>query len=915
MSVRQINIIALIFSSLIISQSFCTTGESHSLDVSAKSLIVTEFLAKNMNNLADEDGEYSDWIEIFNPNDEPFNIGGWCLSDDPEDWKKWSFPEMMIEKGAYLLIFASGKDRKDPGSDLHTNFKLAAEGEYLSLMGPNSNEPIQEFGPFYPKQRRDVSYGLYGDKECFFRKPTPGYQNENGLEDKVSDISISHGSGIANWNAYVYITTQTKEAIIRYTTDGTEPSISNGISYTSPIFVNKTCCLNAIAFKENHLSSRMETRSYIDIDDVINQPILPIDVPVTWNGHTADYEMDPDVVNDPTYSSILDNCLLSIPSLSLVMPMDNWFDSNGIGIYANPQLKSSERQISAELLSTGSEDGFQIDCAIEMQGGSSSTDEWLTDKKSMRLIFKEPYGPTKLNYPLFGENATESFDTIILDSVFDLSWTFYVNSVHRYAQYTRDQFVADLQNELGGHAPHGRFVHLYLNGLYWGIYNIHERPDESFAESYLGGSKDDYDIIKHNPYRVVNGDNSNYLKLIEATDRDLRSDDNYQEVVGMLDINSFIDYMIINIYAGNWDWGNHNWYASFNRMDQNAQWRFHSWDAELTLQSINQNVIGKNDHGGPTGIHANLMNNSEYRILFADRVYRHLFNNGALTSEKVVGLYERMTNEIDRAIVCESARWGDNRRDDPYTRNVDWVKERDRLRDKYFPNRTGIVIEQLRDAGYYPSIDAPVLSRHGGEVPKNYNLEMSTSEGEIFYTIDGTDPRIHKKSSEKVIKYDEPIVLKEDVRIKARSYHNETWSALNEAFFFLNYMIAVRLGPFQYDDGSIVKDRTLILKADTGEEFEVITNEDGFAQITNGLSPGTYRCSFNDNSLLETDSFSITVRSDGSILLPEKGIPPLKKDREEKLFSYDIQKSFLLLLMLIWIVIILVFIKRNKCWA
>ena len=94
---------------------------------------------------------------------------------------------------------------------------------------------------------------------------------------------------------------------------------------------------------------------------------------------------------------------------------------------------------------------------------------------------------------------------MILDAGYNYSW-FHQNPVqHSVARYVTDQVVSDLQNLAGGQAPHGKYVHLYLNGMYWGLYNLHERPDESFADAYYGGDKDDYDVIKHNPAPISPG--------------------------------------------------------------------------------------------------------------------------------------------------------------------------------------------------------------------------------------------------------------------------------------------------------------------------------------------------------------------------------------------------------------------------
>ena len=221
----------------------------------------------------------------------------------------------------------------------------------------------------------------------------------------------------------------------------------------------------------------------------------------------------------------------------------------------------------------------------------------------MRMQFKAPFGPTKLNYPLFDDSQVDSFDTLILDSTFNGAWSS-TNDVAR-TQYIKDQFVADLQLAAGGYSHHNKFAHVYINGLYWGMYGIHERTDESFAAAYLGGDKEDYDVVK-DPARgvdVVNGSSSDYRAMFEVASAGIASDEQYELLQTYLDVPGFIDYVLVNFYAANEDWGQNNFYASRNRVDSNGRWRYHSWDAEMSFRDVHENLTNKNDPNGPTELH------------------------------------------------------------------------------------------------------------------------------------------------------------------------------------------------------------------------------------------------------------------------------------------------------------------------
>ncbi|MCA9439003.1 MAG: CotH kinase family protein, partial [Candidatus Omnitrophica bacterium] len=330
------------------------------------------------------------------------------------------------------------------------------------------------------------------------------------------------------------------------------------------------------------------------------------------------------------------------------------------GIYSNGALSGInwERACSAELIFPDGTEGFAINSGIRIQGQTSTDPNWKSPKLSMRLLFKNEYGPSHLEFPLYPDSSVHSFDTLVLDARLNQTWIHPWDLGQRIrAQYLRDQFMNDAQIAMGHLSSHGRYVHLFLNGLYWGLYDIHERPDEHFHSDYLGGEDEDYDVIRHNPFDVVSGSNNGYNEMLTIARGDLSSPAQYEELKQFLEIVPFIDYMILNFWAGNDDWAHKNWYAGRNRIDGSG-FRYFSWDAEHTLKNVLENVVLKNDFGGPTELLQRLKQNDEFLILFADRVQKQLFNEGVLTPKGAWSLYEKRANEIDPAIILESARWG-----------------------------------------------------------------------------------------------------------------------------------------------------------------------------------------------------------------------------------------------------------------
>jgi len=557
----------------------------------------------------------------------------------------------------------------------------------------------------------------------YFELPTPGAINGVSFRGYVSDTKFSVDRGFYEEPFEVEITTDVPGAEIHYTVDGTWPSETHGTVYNGPIPIDTTTTLRAAAFREDYESTNIDTQTYIFLDDVIRQ--TGQGMPTSWgSAPNTNYAMDPDVVNDPRYSGTIKDDLRSIPSLSLVLdPVDLW--DNQTGIYSNTGQHGVawERPASVELIDGDGETLFQVNAGARIQGGASRNAGNL--KHSFRLLFKGIYGPTKLKYPLFGEEATDRFDTVTLRAGFNDRWS------NSNATYIQDRWTAQTQNDMGGYGPHGTFIHLYVNGLYWGLYNPVERPNASFAASYLGGDKEDYDAIVTR--KLIDGNNTAWTELQSLV---AQSPIDYAAVEQLLDIPNFIDYMIINQYGGNWDWPHNNWYATHSRAP-GGKWQFHSWDAEGCLRDLTRNKV-ENDrswNNGPGEFYLALRQVSEFRELYADHVHRHFFNGGLLTPEANIERLDKLVAPIDRAIVGESARWGDGYQDNgtARTRDDNWLPRLDWMRYTFFQDRGPIVIQQFQDAGLYPNVLAPAFNQFGGPVDSGFELTMHVTTGVELY--------------------------------------------------------------------------------------------------------------------------------------------------------------------------------------
>ena len=293
-------------------------------------VIISEFFAVNDKDLKDADGDHADWIELFNAGDATINLAGWALTDDAKDLAKWMFPAVKIEAGGYLLVFASGKNRVKPDGELHANFKLGSGGEYLALVKPDGQTVVHHFVMKYPKQRDDVSYGVPADWKpssassasviagsVYFLRPTPGAPNGETLAGKVAKLAFSQAHGFYGEPFELSITSQTPGATVRYTTDGSVPTENSGELLNDALTIGETTVIRAAAFKPGHKPTKVVTRTYLFLKDVVRQSpdgLPPAGFHFEWGPNRVDYGMDQRVVNDERYRDKIFEGLRSLPS-------------------------------------------------------------------------------------------------------------------------------------------------------------------------------------------------------------------------------------------------------------------------------------------------------------------------------------------------------------------------------------------------------------------------------------------------------------------------------------------------------------------------------------------------------------------------------------------------------------------------
>ena len=667
---------------------------------------ISEILTSNAAGLEDQFGETPDWIEIANPNGFDLSLDGFFLTDDPALPTKWRLPAVNVPANGHFVVFASGRDLIDPAHPVHCNFSLSRNGEFLALVGPDGSSILTIFQPTYPEQKENVSYGFASDGStlAFFSPPTPGGPNGSGFSGFVADTKFSINRGFFTSPQSVEITTITPDATIRYTTDGSEPGENNGTTYSGPLTISETTVLRAMAFKAGLAPTNIDTHTYLFVDDVIRSPDLGLPV-----------------------SPLMRDSLTAVPSLSIVTPST----ING----------TSEVATSFELIHPDGAPGFQENCGVKHFGGAFTN----FAKKNFRMYFRSQYGASKLRFPIFdgfdrGITANDTFDQLNLRS----------GSHDMVARgfYLSNRFTDDTMLDMGNVNPHGRFMHLYLNGRYWGVYHVRERWSADTLKEYLGGPKESYEAINGNwnvggwadsVAPAYDGDGSAWarIKSLGLTS----SPNNYNNLVPYLDVPHYLDYMIM------WMFGNaEDEYRCVGPADVGSGFKWFLNDADGFLRSTGNRtgfasntpgVFGRSAGDGPGSLFSLLFKagHPDFRTLLADRIHRHYFNDGAMTPAKTIPRLEARCAEMDLPFRAEAVRWN-------YRTHDSWTNSKNDALNNLLPGRTETVLNHFRGAGFYPALEAPVFGQHGGKVPDGYQLAMTVDNGTTYYTTDGSDPRL-----------------------------------------------------------------------------------------------------------------------------------------------------------------------------
>jgi hypothetical protein len=827
-------------------------------------LFINEFMAANnsASGIHDPHGDYDDWIEIYNLGDTAVDMAGMYLTDNLTDPTQFHIPagyssQTTIPAHGFLVFWADDETAQGP---LHTNFKLSASGEQIGLYDTDGVTQIDAV--VFGAQATNISYGRYPDGEenwRFFSTPTPGAANNGAYAGEIDNVELSKERGFYDAPFNLTLACMTSGANIYYTIDGRNPvvgevSAPTSIHYTSPIAISGTTCVRAAALKTGWKPSPIETHTYIF-------------------GASPAIKAMPAVslVGDPTQTFYEPNGIMAI--VGGYYDGDGVWQSSGTGSYNNVMHRGMayERPVSFEIIDPAADSNYQTYCGIRIHASDYTRprftrgDDWLcnNNKISFNLYFRSDYGDNRFDYPFFPLTPeAQHLQSICLRSGMN----------DRCSPFVKDEWMRRLFKEMGGVQETGTFANLYINGSYKYYYNPTGRADNQFYQGWYG-TDNDFDIITQGGLR--NGDWTAFNDLLTYIgSHDLSNAADYDYFASQFDIQSFVDYLILQIYSSNFDWPNNN-FTVHREKSPTGKFRYSVWDAE----GIEEWVIDDPQFGmdvnafddmptygsAPKGLNGlqwdyiprfyrALKANPNFRQLWADRTHKWFHNSGVLTKDNLLARWYEVLGEVNP--VLPAPPW------DFYF-----------IPNTFIPNREPYVLLAFEDNGLFNrAFGAPVFNvngsyKFGGYVTTSDSftiIDPCSSGGTIYYTTDGSDPRMPALKQSKTFVIEDAskkvLVPTSDIgttwRGGSEPYNDSNWTSgtggvgyerdtgyesyidinVGSAMYNKNGTCYIRI-PFDVNAGDICNITTLTLKMRYDDGFVVYINGTEVKRVNSPTTP------------------------------------------------------------------------------
>ena len=546
-----------------------------------QTLLINEFMASNDLTIADEAGEFEDWLEIYNYGTNSIDVGGMYLSDgDLTVGEFWQIPTTdpaatTIPAGGYLLFWC---DKDDAQGILHADFKLSAAGESIGLFDSNENLiDAYTFGT----QQTDISFGRQpngGTAWATYATSTPGASNDGGVIGLIEKPTASHPSGHYDTQISVALTSNLASADIHYSLDGSRPDATYPI-YTTPFSLDTTTTLRAIAVS-NGSESRIMTHTYL---------------------YGLNHEF----------------------AVVCISTEDEHFWDPNIGLYENPGA-GLEHPAHIEMFEPNGDQGFAVDAGIRLQG--AVTIFW--PRKTIGVIMRDDYGDSKINYQIFPNREDDEYDAFILrSSGQDFNSTMFRDAMA--SSLVRDiEDVDGLIEEPNLDLQEYRPSVVYLNGTYFGVHNMREKMDHRYIERRKDIDDDEVDIMFKND-DLIRGTDTTWLDF-----REFYEDHSFETEVMMdslktkMDIDHYIDYILFGLFIDNTDWpGNNN--RRYREQAADAKWRWLTYDLDFGfgLRPINEIWESGDPNSNSVAMVMDPMGTEYYNVPWATLLLRRILEN------------------------------------------------------------------------------------------------------------------------------------------------------------------------------------------------------------------------------------------------------------------------------------------------
>ncbi len=513
-------------------------------------VVINEIQSSNSSSVADYQGEYSDWIELYNAGDTPVNLFGYGLSDESENPYEWVFPSISLNADEYLVVFASSKNTV-VGTELHTNFKISSSGESIYL---TNSEGILIDNASAIELTENQSYGRTSDggvNWIVYSHGTPGGSNLSGIKQAIplKQPQTNYKAGFYDLPLSITLTCPDNGASVYYSTDGSKPYLT----YAQPVSISTSTVVKAECRMSGETTSDVKTDTYF----IGQEHDLPV-VSLSFNPDDF-YGLDSGIY---------------------VLGRDY---ENAAPNYGANFWEDWERKVHFEYF-VEEEEKVEQDLGVKIFGGWSRANPM----KSLRLIPRSEYGNSTVDYPFFKDKPyLDNFDQLVLrNSGNDFNGTMWSDIQNHKALSS----ISDV--DMMAAQP----VVVFFNGEYKGLHNLRERVNAEYLGSNRDFSDENLDFLELNggielPNQVLTnetledqikeGTNLGFIAMYEfIAQNDMTIPSNYEQAAAQLDMNSFIDYFAAQIYHINNDWP-HNNVRFWRSPDFDGKWRYIYYDTEF----------------------------------------------------------------------------------------------------------------------------------------------------------------------------------------------------------------------------------------------------------------------------------------------------------------------------------------------